>query len=31
MNYYHAPGADQTPTANYTLFETITLSKKRRA
>ena len=30
MNYYHAPGADQTPTANYTLFETITLSKKRR-
>jgi hypothetical protein len=31
MNYYHAPGADQAPTANYTLFETITLSKKRRA
>lgn len=30
MNYYHAPGADQTPTANYELFETITLSKKRR-
>jgi len=30
MNYYHAPGADQTPTADYTLFETITLSKKRR-
>ncbi|CAN7775855.1 purple acid phosphatase family protein [Paraburkholderia sp. SIMBA_054] len=30
MNYYHAPGADQTPTANYELFETITLSKHRR-
>ena len=30
MNYYHAPGADQTPTANYELFETITLAKDRR-
>jgi len=30
MNYYHAPGADQTPTSNYELFETIVLSKKRR-
>jgi hypothetical protein len=30
MNYYHAPGADQTPTANYELFETIKLSKDRR-
>jgi hypothetical protein len=30
MNYYHAPGADQPPTANYELFETITLSKHRR-
>ncbi|PCE23187.1 serine/threonine protein phosphatase [Paraburkholderia acidicola] len=30
MNYYHAPGADQTPTANYELFETIELSKQRR-
>jgi hypothetical protein len=29
MNYYHAPGADQTPTANYELFETITLAKSR--
>ncbi|CAG9264089.1 Alkaline phosphatase D [Paraburkholderia unamae] len=29
MNYYHAPGADQTPTGNYELFETITLSKSR--
>jgi hypothetical protein len=30
MNYYHAPGADKTPTANYELFETIVLSKQRR-
>ncbi len=30
MNYYHAPGADQTPTPEYELFETIVLSKKRR-
>jgi hypothetical protein len=30
MNYYHAPGADQTPTPNYELFETIELKKKRR-
>jgi hypothetical protein len=30
MNYYHAPGADQTPTSDYQLFETIVLSKKRR-
>ncbi|MEX3960966.1 purple acid phosphatase family protein [Paraburkholderia sp. EG286B] len=29
MNYYHAPGADQTPTGNYELFETITLAKSR--
>lgn len=29
MNYYHAPGADQTPTADYELFETIELKKKR--
>ncbi|QIE25950.1 hypothetical protein SBC1_47770 (plasmid) [Caballeronia sp. SBC1] len=29
MNYYHAPGADQTPTATYELFETITFSKIR--
>jgi hypothetical protein len=30
MNYYHAPGADQTPTADYQLFETIVLEKDRR-
>jgi hypothetical protein len=30
MNYYHAPGADQTPTPNYELFETIELKKTRR-
>ncbi|MBN3855794.1 metallophosphoesterase family protein [Paraburkholderia sp. Ac-20340] len=29
MNYYHAPGADQTPTSNYELFETVTLTKSR--
>lgn len=29
MNYYHAPGANQTPTPNYELFETITLAKPR--
>ncbi|WP_441459964.1 metallophosphoesterase, partial [Burkholderia thailandensis] len=31
VNYYHAPGADQKPTAEYELFETIVLSKPRRA
>jgi hypothetical protein len=30
MSYYHAPGADQTPTGNYELFETVTLTKRRR-
>lgn len=30
MNYYHAPGADQTPTADYELFDTIVLEKPRR-
>ncbi|MGK8207623.1 purple acid phosphatase family protein [Burkholderia cenocepacia] len=30
MRYYHAPGADQHPTAQYELFETVELSKKRR-
>ncbi|MDE1948223.1 MAG: metallophosphoesterase family protein [Burkholderiales bacterium] len=30
LNYYHAPGADQMPTPNYELFETLVLSKKRR-
>jgi len=27
MRYYHAPGADKTPTASYQLFETIVLAK----
>ena len=31
MNYYHAPGADAMPTPQYELFETVVLSKKRRA
>ena len=30
MNYAHAAGADQTPTQDYPLFETIGLKKKRR-
>ncbi|WDD95208.1 metallophosphoesterase family protein [Burkholderia sp. FERM BP-3421] len=30
VRYYHAPGADQTPTAQYELFETIVLNKTRR-
>ena len=30
MNYYHAPGADRVPTAEYELFETVTLAKARR-
>jgi hypothetical protein len=30
MNYYHAPGADQKPTPTYELFETVTLTKRRR-
>jgi Purple acid Phosphatase, N-terminal domain/Calcineurin-like phosphoesterase len=29
MNYYHAPGADTTPTPDYQLFETIVLEKRR--
>ena len=29
MNYYHAPGADKTPTATYELFETVVLEKRR--
>ena len=28
LNYYHAPGADTTPTAEYKLFETIVLEKR---
>jgi hypothetical protein len=31
MNYYHASGADKTPTTNYELFETIVFAKQRRA
>ena len=27
MSYYHAPGADKTPTPDYELFETIVLAK----
>ena len=30
MSYYHAPGADRTPTSDYELFETVTLTKSRR-
>jgi hypothetical protein len=30
VRYYHAPGADKTPTATYELFETIVLAKRRR-
>jgi alkaline phosphatase D len=30
MSYYHAPGADRTPTGDYELFETVTLVKSRR-
>ncbi|MCC8392661.1 metallophosphoesterase family protein [Paraburkholderia sp. MMS20-SJTR3] len=30
MSYYHAPGADHTPTPDYELFEKIELKKKRR-
>ncbi|CAG9207191.1 Metallophosphoesterase [Paraburkholderia sabiae] len=30
MSYYHAPGADTTPTSTYELFETIVLEKPRR-
>lgn len=30
MRYYHAPGADQQPTRQYELFETIELGKQRR-
>jgi hypothetical protein len=31
MNYYHAPGADTTPTSNYELFETVVLEKRRQS
>jgi hypothetical protein len=30
MRYYHAPGADKSPTPDYQLFETIILAKDRR-
>ncbi len=30
MRYYHAVGADRTPTAHYELFDTIVLAKNRR-
>ena len=30
MRYYHAPGAMRVPTAQYELFETVELAKKRR-
>jgi hypothetical protein len=30
INYYHAPGADKVPTADYELFETVVLAKHRR-
>jgi hypothetical protein len=31
INYFHAAGADKTPTPNYELFETIVLAKHIRA
>ena len=30
MRYYHAAGADRTPTSNYELFDTVVLAKDRR-
>ena len=30
IRYYHAPGADRTPTPDYELFETVVVRKKRR-
>jgi hypothetical protein len=30
ISYYHAPGADKTPTSDYELFETVVLSKHGR-
>ncbi len=30
VSYYHAPGADKTPTGTYELFDRIVLSKPRR-
>jgi hypothetical protein len=31
MNYYHAPGADTTPTPDYQLFETVVFEKRRQS
>jgi hypothetical protein len=30
IRYFHAPGADKTPTPDYELFETVVLAKERR-
>jgi hypothetical protein len=30
VRYYHAPGADQVPTGDYELFETVVIAKDRR-
>jgi hypothetical protein len=30
IRYYHAPGADQVPTSDYELFETLVVAKDRR-
>jgi hypothetical protein len=30
MRYYHAVGADRTPTSDYELFDTVVLAKDRR-
>ncbi|HTY93696.1 MAG TPA: metallophosphoesterase family protein [Steroidobacteraceae bacterium] len=30
IRYYHSPGADRTPTADYELFDTLVLAKPRR-
>jgi hypothetical protein len=30
IQYFHAPGADTTPTSNYVLFETVVLAKDRK-
>ena len=31
IRYYHAPGADRSPTSDYQLFDTLQLAKERRA
>jgi hypothetical protein len=30
IRYFHAPGADTTPTPNYVLFESVVLAKDRK-